>query len=184
MTRISRAFFDRPCDIVARELLGATLLVDGVGGAIVETESYDGEDPASHSYPMRRTERNAVMFGPPAKAYIYRSYGIHWCLNFVCEFGSAVLIRAIIPERELEIMQRRRGTTELGRLCSGPGRLCQALDITGDLNGASVLARPFSLMIQGAQPPIQAGPRIGITKAAQRIRRFGIKGSDYLSRRF
>jgi DNA-3-methyladenine glycosylase len=182
--RITRAFFARPCDSVAQELLGTLLLVNGVGGPIIETEGYDGDDPASHSYPMRRTERNAVMFGPPGHAYVYRSYGIHWCLNFVCETGSAVLVRALVPEHGIDVMQRRRGMENVRRLCAGPGRLCQALDVTGDLNGASLFEGPFSL---GSQPPtgeILAGPRIGISKAKDRQRRFGVHGSLFLSRPF
>ena len=118
--RITRAFFARPCDSVAQELLGTLLLVNGVGGPIIETEGYDGDDPASHSYPMRRTERNAVMFGPPGHAYVYRSYGIHWCLNFVCETGSAVLVRALVPEHGIDVMQRRRGMERCKTALCGP----------------------------------------------------------------
>lgn len=182
--RITRAFFARPCDSVAQELLGTLLLVNGVGGPIIETEGYDGDDPASHSYPMRRTERNAVMFGPPGHAYVYRSYGIHWCLNFVCETGSAVLVRALVPEHGIDVMQRRRGMENVRRLCAGPGRLCQALDVTGDLNGASLFGGPFSLRLQPPTGEIQAGPRIGISKAKDRQRRFGVHGSLFLSRPF
>ena len=184
MGRISRAFFNRSSTIVARELLGVVLLVDGAGGAIVETESYDGDDPASHSYPMRPTPRNAVMFGPPGFVYVYRSYGIHWCLNFVCEVGSAVLIRAVAPEFHVDAMQKRRGMMEPTLLCSGPGRLCQALGITDALNGASLFAHPFSLKMGAGAVDIQAGPRIGISKAKDAHRRFGIKGSAFLSKRF
>lgn len=182
--RITRAFFARPCDSVAEELLGTLLLVNGVGGPIIETEGYDGDDPASHSYPMRRTERNALMFGPPGHAYVYRSYGIHWCLNFVCETGSAVLVRALVPEHGIDVMQRRRGMENVRRLCAGPGRLCQALDVTGDLNGASLFGGPFSLRSQPSPGVIQAGPRIGISKAKDRQRRFGVHGSLFLSRPF
>lgn len=184
MRRITRAFFARPCDSVAQELLGTLLLVNGVGGLIIETEGYDADDPASHSYPMRRTERNAVMLGPPGHAYVYRSYGIHWCLNFVCETGSAVLVRALVPEHEIDVMQRRRGMENVRRLCAGPGRLCQALDVTGDLNGASLFGGPFSLRLQPPTGEIQAGPRIGISKAKDRPRRFGVHGSLFLSRPF
>ena len=184
MARLSAAFFDRRCDLVASDLLGMVLLVNGIGGTIVETESYDGEDPASHSYRMRRTERNAAMFGPAGHAYVYRSYGIHWCLNFVCQVGSAVLIRAIKPNAGLEVMQRRRGVRELPMLCSGPGRLCQALAITGDLNGQSLLKAPFTLKVRRQTPDIEIGPRIGISKAVHAHRRFGIRGSAFLSRRF
>jgi DNA-3-methyladenine glycosylase len=182
--RITRTFFARPCDIVAQDLLGALLLVNGVGGPIIETESYDGDDPASHSFPMRPTARNAVMFGPPGHAYVYRSYGIHWCLNFVCETGSAVLIRALVPERGVDVMQRRRGMEDVRRLCAGPGRLCQALDVTGELNGASLFRGPFSLRSQPPTAGIQAGPRIGISKAKDQQRRFGVQGSLFLSRPF
>lgn len=184
MARATKAFFDRNCDQVARELLGAVLLVNGNGGRIIETESYDGEDPASHSYPMRKTERNAVMFGSPAGAYIYRSYGIHWCLNFVCQPGSAVLIRALIPEKGIAAMRERRGEMKIEQLCAGPGRLCQALGISDAYNGTSVLRAPFSLTLTPPVGDIAIGPRIGITKAADAPRRFGIKGSPYLSRRF
>lgn len=184
MARANLAFFNRNCDLVARELLGALLLVEGVGGTIVETESYDGDDPASHSYPMRLTERNAIMFGPPARAYVYRSYGIHWCLNFVCEPGSAVLIRAIVPERGIQVMQERRGPIPMERLCAGPGRLCQALGVTSVLNGASLLQHPFALRLQAQVANVSVGPRIGISKAQEAPRRFGMEGSRFLSKRF
>lgn len=169
---------------MARELLGASLTVDGVGGSIVETESYDAHDPASHSFPMRKTARNAVMFGPAGRAYVYRSYGLHWCLNFVCEPGSAVLIRAIAPETGIERMRERRGGLPLEQLCAGPGRLCQALNITDALNGASVLKPPFALLLQPPPVDIAIGPRIGITKGVKAPRRFGVRGSRYLSKRF
>lgn len=182
--RLKRTFFNRGCDAVARDLIGSILLVDGIGGLIVETESYDSEDPASHSYQMRRTERNAAMFGPPGHAYIYRSYGIHWCLNFVCEPGSAVLIRALQPECGVAAMQERRGTTNLSKLCSGPGRLCQALNVTGELNGMSLVAPPFAIKERSETAKILVGPRIGITKATDRHRRFGLAGSKFLSKRF
>ncbi len=184
MGRITSKFFDRSSSAVARDLIGVVLLVDGAGGSIVETESYDGDDPASHTYPMRRTKRNAVMFGPPGYVYIYRSYGIHWCLNFVCEFASAVLIRAIAPEYDVDIMQRRRGLTDPARLCSGPGRLCQALNLTGALNGASLSRPPFKLKAREKILPIVTGPRIGITKATKLHRRFGLMESKFLSKRF
>jgi DNA-3-methyladenine glycosylase len=182
--RLSRRFFERPVDEVARALIGAVLLVDGVGGRIVETESYDADDPASHAYRMRRTARNRSMFGPPARAYVYRSYGIHWCLNFVCEPGSAVLIRALEPLAGLALMRRRRGLADDNLLCAGPGRLCEALGIDGRLDGASLLRLPFALALPGGHWPIQQGPRIGLTKAVERHRRFGQQGSRFLSRRF
>jgi DNA-3-methyladenine glycosylase len=184
MPRPTRAFFDRACDLVARELVGAVLLVDGVGGTIVETESYDGADPASHSYPMRPTVRNAAMFGPPARAYVYRSYGIHWCLNFVCQPGSAVLVRSLIPEKGVRAMRRRRGTMSLKLLCAGPGRLCEALAVQGSLNGASLLTPPFSLLLKPMPAEIAIGTRIGITKAKDAQRRYGVRGSEYLSKQF
>ncbi len=182
--RPSRRLFEEPVDQVARSLIGALLLVEGCGGRIVETESYDADDPASHSYGMRRTVRNGAMFGPPAHAYVYRSYGIHWCLNFVCRPGSAVLIRALEPVMGIEVMQQRRGTAELALLCAGPGRLCEALGIDRRLDGASLLRPPFSLTLPQGQGPILIGPRIGLTKAAERHRRFGEKDSRFLSRRF
>src|SRR5262250_1133906 len=129
--RLTRTFFDRSVHDVAPELIGATLLVDSVGGTIVEVEVYDHEDPAAHGF-RGRTERNASMFGPPGHAYVYRSYGIHWCLNFVCdgeEVASAVLIRALAPTQGLKEMEARRRVAEPRLLCSGPGRLCQALSV-------------------------------------------------------
>jgi DNA-3-methyladenine glycosylase len=177
------AFFDREVTLVARELLGATLLVDGVGGIIVETEAYHPTDPASHSFPGP-TARNAAMFGPPARAYVYRSYGIHWCLNFVCENASAVLIRALEPTAGLDYMRLRRGVDNPRQLCSGPGKLCQALGVTIALNGLSLDLPPFELRRGQPAAPISVGPRIGITKAADKPWRFGLAGSPYLSRRF
>ena len=184
MARITRAFFDRDADLVARELIGVDLRVDNAGGMIVETESYNGDDPASHAYGMRRSARNASMFGPAGHAYVYRSYGIHWCLNFVCLIGSAVLIRALAPEHDIGLMQRRRGTEDPRLLCAGPGRLCQALGITAALDGASLSRPPFSLRTATQKSEILVGRRIGITKAVELPRRFGLKGSDFLSRRF
>jgi len=184
MTRLRRDFFARDVDIVGRELIGAILLVDGIGGRIVETESYDGDDPASHAYRMRQTPRNAVMFGPPGHAYVYRSYGLHWMLNLVCLPASAVLIRALEPMAGTETMMRRRGTNQSRALCAGPGRLCEALQITGRLNGASLLRPPFALSAATASAPIEIGTRIGITKAVDLHRRFGLKGSRFLSKQF
>ena len=145
--RLRRSFFDRPVLKVAPELIGATLLVDGVGGTIVELEAYHHTDPAAHSY-IGPTERNAVMFGPAGYVYVYRSYGIHWCLNFVCEeegSASAVLIRAIEPTQGLAIMRRRRGLPEARALCSGPGKLCEALGVTHKHNGLPLDRTPFEL---------------------------------------
>ena len=171
---------------VARMLIGATLLVGGVGGRIVETEAYDREDPASHSF-SGPNMRNAVMFGPPGHAYVYRSYGIHWCLNFVCReegHGAGVLIRAIEPLDGIEFMRERRGLLELRLLCSGPGRVGQALGITHELNGARLDRPPFKVLAASETHEIIAGPRVGISKAIDVPWRFGLAGSRYLSRAF
>jgi DNA-3-methyladenine glycosylase len=184
--RLRRAFFARSVHDVAPELIGATLLVDGVGGVIVEVEAYHHTDPAAHSY-IGRTERNAVMFGPPGFAYVYRSYGIHWCLNFVCEpegSASAVLIRALEPTQGLSLMRRRRGVIEPRALCSGPGKLGEALGITRQHNGLALDRPPFELRAREAEPEIVTGPRIGISKAVEHPWRYGLKGSKFLSKRF
>lgn len=184
--------FSASADVVARALIGATLLVDGVGGRIVETEAYDREDPASHSF-SGPTERNAAMFGPPGHAYVYRSYGIHWCLNVVCRetgHGAGVLIRALEPLAGLARMAERRGLDDPRLLCSGPGRLGQALGITHALNGLTLDAPPFAVTAAQAGEngeddiPVLAGPRIGITRAADVRWRFGLAGSRFLSRPF
>ena len=170
----------------ARGLIGATLLVDGVGGIVVETEAYDHEDPASHSY-AGPTPRNAAMFGPAGRAYVYRSYGIHWCLNAVSDregVGSAVLIRAIEPTHGLVEMAERRGTAQPRLLCSGPGRLCQALAVTRAHDGLPLDRPPFELRPAPWPAPIVEGPRIGITRAAERPWRFGLMGSKFVSRPF
>lgn len=168
----------------ARALIGWTLLVDGAGGRIVETEAYHHEDPASHSY-SGPTARNAVMFGPRGHAYVYRSYGIHWCLNFTCgpDRGSAVLIRALEPIVGLDRMRERRGLADPRALCSGPGKLCQALAITREHDGLRLDEPPFQLR-PGEAAGIIAGPRIGISKAADLAWRFGEAGSKFLSRPF
>ncbi|SOD41495.1 DNA-3-methyladenine glycosylase [Nitrosovibrio sp. Nv4] len=171
---------------VARSLIGATLLVDGVGGRIVETEAYDREDPASHSF-SGPNRRNKVMFGPPCRAYIYRSYGIHWCLNFVCRpdgHGAGVLIRAIEPLAGLDIMRIRRGMSNARLLCSGPGRVCQALGITDEHSGIPIDTPPFQLIPPAEQVDVVTGPRIGISKAKDAPWRFGLAGSPFLSRPF
>ncbi|HZM18836.1 MAG TPA: DNA-3-methyladenine glycosylase [Gaiellaceae bacterium] len=181
---LPKDFFARSVHEVAPDLIGVTLLIDGTGGPIVEVEAYDHEDPAAHGY-GGRTERNASMFGPPGHAYVYRSYGIHWCLNFVCEAegsASAVLIRALEPAHGLDAMRERRGLDDLRLLCAGPGRLCQALGITRAHDGAALDEPPFELVDREAEPQIATGPRIGITKAADRPWRYGVAGSPYLSR--
>lgn len=184
--RLTRAFFSRSVHQVAPELIGATLLFKGVGGRIVEVEAYHHTDPAAHSF-RGPTERNAVMFGPPGYAYVYRSYGIHWCVNFVCErkgSASAVLIRAVEPTAGLAAMRRRRGLSDVRLLCAGPGRVCQALGITVAQNGAALDAPPFELFERAAPVEVVAGPRIGITKAVGKPWRYGLKGSNFLSKPF
>ncbi len=184
--RLRCAFFARSVHVVAPELIGATLLVDRVGGVIVEVEAYHHTDPAAHSY-NGCTERNAVMFGPPGTAYVYRSYGIHWCLNFVCEVegsASAVLIRALEPTQGLAVMRRRRGMSEPRELCSGPGKLAQAFGITHKHNGLALDRPPFELRAREGTPEILTGPRIGISKAVERPWRYGLKGSKFLSKPF
>ena len=169
---------------LAEQLIGAAILVDGVGGVIVETEAYLPDDPASHSF-NGPTPRNAPMFGPPGRAYVYRSYGMHWCFNIVCGGrGGAVLVRAIEPTEGKDAMRFRRETDDDRLLCSGPGRLCQALAITAEHNHFDLGHPPFALSARTQAPPIVIGPRIGITKAAEQPWRFGRKGSRYLSKPF
>jgi DNA-3-methyladenine glycosylase len=179
----SAAFYARDPVAVARDLIGKQFTVEGVGGLIVETEAYSPNDPASHSYRGLK-HANASMFGPPAHAYVYRSYGIHWCLNFVCLPGSAVLIRAIQPVLGVETMQGRRGSADLRKLCSGPGRLCTALAIDKSHDGRALTAAPFRLADASAAVDIAVGRRIGITKGMDAPWRFGLAGSPFLSRRF
>jgi DNA-3-methyladenine glycosylase len=176
--------FARSVHEVAPELIGVTLLVDGVGGRIVEAEAYDHEDPASHGY-RGRTPRNAAMFGPPGHAYVYRSYGIHWCLNLVCEeegTANAVLLRALEPTHGLDVMRERRGLEDPRLLCSGPGRLCQALGVTREHDGLPLDRPPFELLERDRDVEVVAGPRIGITRAAELPWRYVEAGSRFVSR--
>jgi DNA-3-methyladenine glycosylase len=184
--RLTRAFFRRRVHEVAPDLIGAMLLVDGVGGRIVEVEAYDQTDPAAHSF-GGPTSRNAVMFGPAGYAYVYRSYGIHWCVNLVCEpkgSAAAVLIRAIEPTVGLAVMRRRRGVADARLLCSGPGRVCEALRITHAHNGLALDKPPFALFARTDAVEVIAGPRIGITKAVEKPWRYGLKSSRFLSKPF
>jgi DNA-3-methyladenine glycosylase len=169
---------------VARNLVGATLLVDGVGGTIVETEAYAPDDPASHSF-RGRTLRNATMFGPPGTLYVYRSYGIHWCANVVCGddgVGAAVLLRALEPTHRLEEMRARRELEDVYQLCSGPGRLCQALGITGAHDGLPLDRPPFELEPPAKPADVVAGPRVGISHAGERPWRYALRSSRFVSR--
>ena len=180
------ADFGGDSEAMARTLIGAILLVDGVGGRIVETEAYDRADPASHSF-SGPTPRNQAMFGPPGRAYVYRSYGIHWCLNFVCReegHGAGVLIRAIEPLEGLDVMRQRRGLEDARLLCSGPGRVGEALAIAHDLNGRRLDQPPFKVHAADDGYEIVAGPRIGISRAMEVHWRFGLAGSRFLSRPF
>jgi len=182
--QLKRQFFARPVHEVAPELIGATLLVDGVGGTIVEVEAYDQDDPASHGF-RGRTARTASMFGPPGYAYVYRSYGVHWCLNLVCApagRAEAALVRALEPVRGLEAMRERRGVEAARALCSGPGKLCQALGITRAQDGLALDEPPFELLARESEPPLAVGMRIGITRAVEQPWRYGLAGSPFLSR--
>jgi DNA-3-methyladenine glycosylase len=178
--------FSAPPDAVARQLIGVTILVNGVGGRIVESEAYDRDEPASHCY-GGETPRNFAMFGPPAYSYVYRSHGLHWCLNFVCRepgHGAGVLIRALEPLAGLPQMRERRGLDELRLLCSGPGRLCQALGVSRAHNNLPLSEPPFLLLPRDAGRPLEvlAGPRIGISKAVELPWRFVEAGSRFLSK--
>jgi DNA-3-methyladenine glycosylase len=184
--RLTREFFARSVHEVAPELIGATLLVDGVGGTIVELEAYDQDDPASHSF-RGRTARTASMFGPPGHAYVYRSHGVHWCLNLVCALdgrAEAALVRALEPTRGLEAMRERRGVEAARALCSGPGKLCQALAVTRVHDGLPLDEPPFELLARRSKPPLAVGTRIGISQAVEQPWRYGLSGSPFLSRPF
>lgn len=175
----------RPSQEVARLLIGATLTFEGVGGVVVETEAYDVDDPASHAF-SGPTPRNAPMFGPIGRAYVYRSYGLHWCLNIVCgpHPGAAVLFRALEPTEGLDQMIARRRLIDVRKLASGPGRLCQALGIDAAQNSLPMTAPPFHLEPAPEPLGVIEGPRIGITKAVEQPWRFGLAGSRFLSRPF
>ena len=186
MSRIAGIDFAAASPQVARELIGVTLLLDGVGGVIIETEAYDRADPASHSF-AGPTKRNGPMFGPPGHAYVYRSYGMHWCLNFVCSpdgHGAGVLLRALAPIEGLAHMHERRGLQEQRLLCAGPGRLCQALAVSDRHNGLSIAAPPFELRPATVAVEVVVGPRVGISKAVDVPWRFGLAGSRLLSKPF
>lgn len=169
---------------MAPDLVGATLLVDGVGGRIVEVEAYAVDDPASHAY-FGRTPRNASMFGPPGHAYVYRSYGVHWCLNLVCGnegVAEAALVRALEPTNGLEAMTERRRLGDPRLLCAGPGRLCQALGVTGEHDGLPLDRTPFELLARERAADVAAGPRVGLTRAVENPWRYVLSGSRFLSR--
>jgi DNA-3-methyladenine glycosylase len=183
---LKRSFFDRSVHEVAPDLIGATFLVNGVGGIIVEVEAYHHTDPAAHSF-RGPTPRNRIMFGPAGFSYVYRSYGIHWCMNFVCEeegSASAVLIRALEPTHGLAAMRRRRGQHDERALCSGPGKLCEALGITFAHSELPLDQPPIALHAATFKAEIVSGVRIGITKAAELPWRYGLTGSRFLSKPF
>lgn len=186
--RLGAGFFARPVAEVAPDLIGCTLLVDGVGGVIVETERYQEDDPASHSFGGPRG-RAITMFGPPGRLYVYRSYGIHWCANLVCEAegaGAAVLLRAIHPTHGLDAMRARRGAMPDRLLCAGPGRLCAALGVDAALEAVSATDPGGRVVLHEREGAVDVlvGPRIGISVAVERPWRFGLAGSPFLSRRF
>jgi DNA-3-methyladenine glycosylase len=184
---VNRQFFDRSVHEVARELIGCRLAIGPTAGIIVETEAYEASDPACHAY-VGRTARNEVLFGPPGHAYVYLSYGIHSLLNFVTEpegTASAVLIRALEPTDGIDLMRERRGQERIEALCSGPGKLAEALGIDLSLNGADLFQPPFELSEpagEWATVGVVTGPRIGITKAADLPWRYSVSGSRYVSR--
>lgn len=180
---LSAGFYGRDVVEVAHDLVGVWLQVGSTGGIIVETEAYSAEDSASHSHPGR-TARNASMFGPAGHAYVYRSYGLHWCFNIVCLPGSAVLVRALKPEVGIETMYRRRQVDDIRKLCTGPGRVTSALSIDGSLDGLPLDRPPFLLTRYLAAPSVVAGPRIGITRDVDRPWRFGLRDTRFISRAF
>jgi DNA-3-methyladenine glycosylase len=183
---VTRKFFARSVHDVAPDLIGATLLVDGVGGIITEVEAYHHTEPAAHSF-NGPTPRNMVMFGPPGFLYVYRSYGIHWCMNFVCEkegSASAVLIRALQPTHGIPAMRRRRGLHEERTLCSGPGKLCEAMAVSNKHNGLALDMPPIAIYARARKPEIVSGIRIGITKAVELPWRYGLRDSKFLSKPF
>ncbi len=183
---LSKKFFARSVHEVAPDLIGATLLVDGVGGIITEVEAYHHTEPAAHSF-NGPTPRNMVMFGPAGFLYVYRSYGIHWCMNFVCEkegSASAVLVRAIEPTHGIASMRRRRGLHDERNLCSGPGKVCEALGVSDRLNGHPLDESPIAIFPRASKPEIVSGVRIGITKAVELPWRYGLKDSRFLSKPF
>ena len=183
---LKRSFFARSVHEVAPDLIGATLLFNGVGGVIVELEAYHHTEPAAHSY-NGPTPRNQVMFGPPGYVYVYRSYGIHWCVNFVCEkegSAAAVLIRALEPTHGLAAMQRRRGVDDERALCSGPGKLTEALGVTREHNGLALDSPPFALYARKEKVEVVSGIRIGLTKAVDLPWRYGLKSSKFVSKPF
>jgi DNA-3-methyladenine glycosylase len=183
---LKRAFFARNVREVAPDLIGVTMLVNGVGGIIVEVEAYHHTEPAAHSY-NGPTPRNQIMFGPPGFAYVYRSYGIHWCVNFVCEeegSAAAVLIRALEPTYGIATMRRRRHAVDVHALCSGPGKLTEALGITVAHNALPLDRPPISLHARTEDVEVATGIRIGITKAVELPWRYGVKGSKFLSKPF
>jgi len=180
-SRLDAAFFARDVELVARDLIGVSLTVDGVGGPIVETEAYDARDPASHSF-RGPTPRNAVMFGPPGHAYVYRIYGLHWCVNFTCGHGAAVLIRAIEPTMGMDEMRARRTGVAERLWCAGPGRLCEALGIDGSLNRLPLDRPPFALHGRPTEAMVTPTRRVGISVATEVAWRFCLAGSPYLSK--
>lgn len=184
MTPALRETLARSVHEAARELVGWTLLVQGVGGVVVETEAYAPDDPASHSF-AGPTRRNATMFGPAGRLYVYRSYGVHWCANVVCcdeGVGAAVLLRALQPTVGRDVMRERRGVEDELLLCSGPGRLTQALALTLEHDGLDLAAPPFELRPPAGPVDVVAGPRIGISRAAEVPWRYALRGSSYVSR--